>query len=248
MRPSLPRSLIPHTFIISTAVPCSLTLEIQERIISHRPRHARPRRQTLCAALFRIFWNKYPCACPLCPVAFHDLSYLIIHNTDHPHMLINIRNTGHNNRPRLSLPAKPTATILGTAIDVSSAPTYPRLPYVPAFHEPSYLTIHNIDHHPTRINIRYTGCNNPSRLCPTPNGTPQSLERLSMSPCLPRSPIPHTFIRSTTVPCSLTLEIQEPITAHAYRWPPNLLLQSSAQLSTCSGFRAFLPSTICHTS
>jgi len=68
----------------------------QPRPFSPRQHQPRSRRQTLCAALFRTFWNAYPCPCPPCPLAFDELSYLIIHNiTRHP-MLINIRNTGTN--------------------------------------------------------------------------------------------------------------------------------------------------------
>jgi len=122
MSPRLPRGPDLNEFsyliiIVSTAVPCSLTLEIQERIISHRPRHARTRRHTPCAALFRIVWNAYPCTCPPCLLACDGLSRIIIHNIAHHPMLINIRNTGFNNQPRLSLPAKPTPTMPGTLIE-----------------------------------------------------------------------------------------------------------------------------------
>ena len=110
------------------------------RPFSPRQHQPRTHREKLCPALFTIFWNAYPCACPPCLLAFHDLSYLIIHNTDHPHMLINIRNTGHNNRPRLSLPARATATIFWDSYTrfrgchPSAACKCPWLACVPGFH------------------------------------------------------------------------------------------------------------------
>jgi len=101
-------------------------------------------------------------------------------------MRINIRNTGHNNRPRLWLAATPTPTIFGTAIHVFQASSYSRLASDLGFHvsppstcsrpprgldlnDLSYLTIHNIDRRTMLINnIRYTGFN---KLDPTTAST-----------------------------------------------------------------------------
>ena len=143
-------------------------------------------------------------------------------------MLINIRYTGHNNRPRLWLAATPTATLFGTAIHVFLASSRPWLPCIPGCHDLSYLTIHNIDRRTMLINIRNTGINKrpwlslPAKPTATIFRTVVQVFSASMCPHFPRvlafhfllaATNSHTsqFITSTALPCPLTLEIQERI-------------------------------------
>ena len=115
-------------FIISTTVPCPLTLDIQDAITRHG--YARP------PTVLPNLWDTYRCA-----LAFRDLSYIIICISP---MLINIRNTGTNNcasstastfRGRFQhftnfrRPAAPTSTPLPAAV---AAPTAPALRLFPA--------------------------------------------------------------------------------------------------------------------
>jgi len=119
-----PMSCHTSQFTTPIAVPCELTLEIQERtIVCIVDASAGPASRHFAQLGSGLPGTIIPVPCPPCLLACDELSHIIIHNIDHRTTRINIRYTGFNKRPRYRCPPN---LLPQSSAQLSMCPQLPR--------------------------------------------------------------------------------------------------------------------------